>query len=138
ITCTISAAEALLYYRSSASIADLPTLLIPTSFNELFRQFAAVSLLRHHIAVIKSTGILTSCPSAYSLRMRLTPRLTLIRLALIRNPWSVGGGVSRPPYRYLCLHLLFYQGHEKSRPGFTPNRMRPYQYIFYHYNPWLP
>ena len=41
-------------------------------------------------------------------RLPLRSRLTLIRLTLIRNPWSCGGRVSRPPYRYLCLHLLFH------------------------------
>ena len=43
------------------------------------------------------------CP----VRVLLRPRLTLIRLALIRKPQSFGGRVSLPPYRYLCLHLLF-------------------------------
>ena len=43
----------------------------------------------------------------YPVRVRLRPRLTLIRLALIRNPWSFGVRVSHPHYRYLCLHLLF-------------------------------
>ena len=46
---------------------------IPTAFNELFRQFASVSLLRHRIAVIKSTGILTSCPSATPFGFTLGP-----------------------------------------------------------------
>ena len=41
-------------------------------------------------------------------RLCLRSRLTLIRLALIRKPWSFGGGVSRPPYRYSYLHLLFH------------------------------
>ena len=43
----------------------------------------------------------------YPLRVRLRPRLTLIRLTLIRKPWSFGVRVSHPHYRYLCLHLLF-------------------------------
>ena len=43
----------------------------------------------------------------YALRLRLRSRLTLIRLALIRKPWSFGVRVSHPHYRYLCLHLLF-------------------------------
>ena len=43
----------------------------------------------------------------YAVRLRLRPRLTLIRLALIRKPWSYGVRVSHPHYRYLCLHLLF-------------------------------
>ncbi len=36
---------------------------LPTSFNDLFRQAAAVSLLRHRITIIKSMGILTHYPS---------------------------------------------------------------------------
>ena len=40
-------------------------------------------------------------------RLRLRSGLTLIRLSLIRNPWSFGVRVSFPHYRYLCLHLLF-------------------------------
>ena len=47
-------------------------------------------------------------PIGLALRLILRTRLTLIRLALIRNPWSSGGRVSRPPSRYLCLHLLFH------------------------------
>ncbi len=61
------------------------------------------------------------------LRVSLRPRLTLIRLALIRKPWSFGGGVSHPPYRYLCLHLLFRKVHRISRPGFAPAGMLPYR-----------
>lgn len=60
-------------------------------------------------------------------RVSLRPRLTLIRLALIRKPWSFGGRVSHPPYRYLCLHLLFRKVHRLSRCGFTPAGMLPYQ-----------
>ena len=127
LTCAISAPEGLLYYRASAVPADLPTGPIPLPFNELFRQFAAVSLLRHHIAVINSTGILTRWPSAASLRMRLRSRLTLIRLALIRKPWSFGGRVSHPPYRYLCLHLLFHNLHTALPLCFPGDGMLPYQ-----------
>ena len=127
ITCSVSAAEALLYCRVSAHAADLPAARLPTPFNVLFRQYAAVPLLRHRIAVRKSTGILTGCPSAASVRMRLRSRLTLIRLALIRKPWSFGGRVSHPPYRYLCLHLLFHQVHHRSPCGFAPDGMLPYQ-----------
>src|SRR3712207_5591653 len=54
-----------------------------------------------------STGILTCCASELRFPSLLSPRLTLIRLTLIRNPESFGGRVSHPPYRYLCLHLLF-------------------------------
>ncbi len=58
-------------------------------------------------------------------RLPLRPRLTLIRLALIRNPWSFGGGGSRPPCRYLFLHLLFRGLHPPSRDGFCGDRNAP-------------
>ena len=54
----------------------------------------------------------------FALRLPLRSRLNLIRLALIRNPWSYGGGVSRTPYRYLCLHLLFPGLQRGSRHAF--------------------
>ena len=53
--------------------ADLPTLNITTRFNELFRQFAVLSLLRLPFAVQQSTGILTSCPSASPFGYTLGP-----------------------------------------------------------------
>ncbi len=59
-------------------------------------------------------------------RLTLRPRLTLIRLALIRKPRSIGVGVSRPHYRYSCLHLLFQLLHRASRPGFCAAGMLPY------------
>ena len=76
-------------------------------FNALFRQRAGVSLLRLSVAAAASSGILTASSIACASRLRLRSRLTLIRLALIRKPWSFGEGVSRPLYRYLYLHLLF-------------------------------
>ena len=92
----------------STRSADLPTNQLSTPFNQLFRQSAVVSLLRLHITQYISTGILTSSSIGIAIRLILRPRLTLIRLALIRKPWSFGGGVSRPPYRYSYLHLLFH------------------------------
>ena len=67
-------------------------------------------------------------PIGLALRLILRPRLTLIRLALIRNPWSFGGRVSRPPSRYLCLHLLFHPLQRASRPAFDANGMLPYRH----------
>ena len=58
----------------------------PTPFNQLFRQLAGPSHLRLHIAHIISTGILTGSSIGYAVRLPLRPRLTLIRLALIRKP----------------------------------------------------
>ena len=60
-------------------------------------------------------------------RARLRPRLTLIRLALIRNPWSYGGRVSRPPCRYLFPHLLFRSLQNPSRGPFCGAGMLPYR-----------
>ena len=96
-------------------------------FNGLFRQPAGVSLLRHPFAVTAGSGILTASSIAVASRLRLRSRLTLIRLALIRKPWSYGGKVSRLPYRYLCLHLLFNALQHASRHTFNAHRMLPYQ-----------
>ena len=103
-----SIARGLSILSASARQADLPTRRLPTSFNLRFRRQAGVSLLRLHIAPISSNGIFTVSSIGYAVRLRLRARLTLIRLALIRKPWSFGGGVSRPPYRYSYLHLLFH------------------------------
>jgi hypothetical protein len=60
------------------------------------------------------------------LRVILRARLTLIRLALIRKPWSIGGRVSRPPCRYLCLHLPFQPLQRTSPCAFNAVGMLPY------------
>ena len=52
------------------------------------------------------------------MRLTLRPRLTLIRLTLIRKPWSCGVRVTLPHYRYSCLHLLFHTLHNSSRNCF--------------------
>ena len=70
---TIHSPEGLWYYQASAQEADLPTSRIPTLFNEQFRLFAVLSLLRHPITVTVSTGILTSCPSTTPFGFALGP-----------------------------------------------------------------
>ena len=106
----VPSAEASRYCRSSADLTYLTVKPVPNCFNHLFRQMADVSLLRPRFAMLAGTGILTRCPSAAPplQRVRLRTRLTLIRLALIRNPWTSGVRVSHPHCRYLCLHLLFH------------------------------
>ena len=99
----------------------------PTPFNLPFRRQAALSRPRHRIAHGGSTGMLTRSAIGISVRMSLRSRLTLIRLALIRKPWSYGGRVSRPPCRYLCLHLLFQQLQHASRRAFSADGMLPYR-----------
>ena len=48
---------------------------IPTSFNELFRQFADVSLLRPSLTLYTGNGILTICPSDSPFGYSLGPDL---------------------------------------------------------------
>jgi hypothetical protein len=78
LTFSINSAEASSYYWVSASCADLPTLLIPTPFNVLFRQDAELSLLLLPIAHYGSTGILTSWPSATPFGFVLGPDLPAV------------------------------------------------------------
>ena len=59
---------------------------LPTPFNLLFRQEAAVSLLRRRITRIVSDGILTVSSIGLALRLILRTRLTLNRLTLFRKP----------------------------------------------------
>ncbi len=113
------------YCPVSARAVDLPAARMPTRFNALFRQRAGVSLLRLHIAHHGSNGMLTVSSIGFALRLCLRSRLTLIRLALIRNPWSYGEGVSRPLCRYLYLHLLFRSLQRGSRPAFCGCRNAP-------------
>ena len=79
-----------------------------------------------------SIGMLTDYPSAAppSQRDHLRPRLTLIRLTLIRKPWSYGVRVSRPHYRYLCLHFLFQSLQQALRPTFDATGMLSYRSAF--------
>ena len=98
----------------------------PTPFNRLFRQPAGLSLLRLHVAPSGSDGIFTVSSIGLAVRLCLRSRLTLIRLALIRKPWSFGGRVSRPPYRYSYLHLLFHALQQRSSSIFNAHGMLPY------------
>ena len=102
----------------STVTADLPAMSLSTPFNLLFRQQARVSLLRLLVTPYHSNGILTVSAIGCAVRLRLRARLTLIRLALIRNPWSFGERGSRPLYRYLYLHLLFHHLQHSSRKTF--------------------
>ena len=58
-------------------------------------------------------------------RVVLRSRLTLIRLTLIRNPWSSGVNVSHIHYRYLCLHLLFLTLQQPSQVIFAAVKNAP-------------
>ena len=103
-------------------------------FNVLFRQHAGVSLLRRSVAVNRGDGILTVSAIGCASRLYLRTRLTLIRLALIRKPWSYGEEVSHLLYRYLCLHLLFQNLQLRSTAIFYGAGMLPYQYYISQYS----
>ena len=90
----------------------------PTPFNPLFRQWAAVSLLRLRVRRTVSDGILTVSSIGLAARLILRTRLTLNRLTLFRKPWSFGERESHPLYRYLYLHLLFQTLQNTSRCAF--------------------
>ena len=111
------------------SSADLPTLSASTPFNRLFRQSAGLSLFRLHITLYASKGILTFSSIGLAFRLILRSRLTLIRLALIRNPQSSGEGVSRPLYRYLYLHLLFQTLQYALRHAFNADWNAPLPFL---------
>ncbi len=104
----------------------LPLQYLPP-FNGLFRQAAAVSLLRLRIARTGSSGMLTASSIGSGHRLLLRARLTRGRTASPRKPWSFGGGESHPPYRYSCLHLLFRTLQRPSRDAFSADGMLPYR-----------
>ena len=64
-------------------------------------------------------------PIDYPLRARLRGRLTLLRLALSRNPWSFGERASHPLCRYSCQHSHFRYLHRRLPFGFTGLRNAP-------------
>ena len=89
----------------------------------------SVSRRRCHFSVSASPVGFTCSAIGLAVRLSLRARLTLIRLALIRKPWSFGGQVSRLPYRYLYLHLLFHLLQNASRRAFGADGMLPYRHM---------
>jgi hypothetical protein len=61
---------------------------------------------QQHLRSVTSSwpGTINPVPIDYASRPRLRGRLTLLRLALSRNPWTFGEGVSHPLCRYSCHH----------------------------------
>ena len=58
-------------------------------------------------------------------RVHLRIRLNLIRLTLIRNPWSFGEEVFHFLNRYSCLHFLFSTLQRSLRIAFTADENAP-------------
>jgi hypothetical protein len=65
--------------------------------------------VRQHPRSVTSSwpGNINPVPIDYAFRPRLRGRLTLLRLALSRNPWTFGERVSHPLCRYSCQHSRF-------------------------------
>jgi hypothetical protein len=97
-------------YTLQRTIPSVRGLVTPSSSHSSNCQYRNINLL--------SIGI--------SFRINLRARLTLIRLTLIRKPWSFGVRVSHPHYRYLCLHLLFQSLQHALRHIFAATGMLPY------------
>ena len=70
--------------------------------------------LTSSVTTIRSRNI-NRVPIDYGFRPRLRGRLTLLRLALSRNPWAFGDSVSHTVYRYSCQHSHFRYLHLPSR-----------------------
>ena len=64
-------------------------------------------------------GNINPFPIAYGFRPRLRGRLTLSRLALLRNPQAYGDRVSHPVYRYSCPHKHFQDLHPSFPSSFN-------------------
>ena len=131
ITPAVRSAEASRYYQVRDRPGDLPPGLpytLQRAFPSARGAVTAPSLLRLHAGCWNVDQL--SIGSA--LRLPLRPRLTLNRLSLFRKPWSSGVRVSRPHYRYLCLHLLFHTLQQPSRTTFGAYGMLPYRSL----NPW--
>ena len=65
-------------------------------------------------------------PIDYAFRPRLRGRLTLLRLALSRNPWNFGDRVSHSVYRYSCQHSHFCTLQNRSPTSFAAYRTLRY------------
>ena len=92
-------------------------------------QRAFPSARSHH--VLPSLLMLCGCRNINLLsigcpvRVHLRIRLNLIRLTLIRNPWSFGEDVFHILNRYLCLHFLFSTLQRSLRIAFAADENAP-------------
>src|SRR4029077_13973694 len=73
---------------------------------------------------------------AYACRPRLRSRLTLSRLALLRNPWTFGGGVSHPSFVTHASILTSQRSTAGLRRRFTALGTLPYHSTLRR-SPWL-
>ena len=114
------------YYQVRDLPAGLPAGMpytLQRTFPSVRGSFTSPSLLRVHAG----RWNVDQLSIGLAFRLILRSRLTLNRLSLFRKPWSSGGRVFHPPYRYLCLHLLFRPLQPASRRAFGANGMLPYR-----------
>jgi hypothetical protein len=110
----------------------LPNLYLhPSTYYSVSTQTFHFSVTPSHICRYMNINMLSI---GFSFRIHLRSRLTLIRLALIRKPWSFGVRVFHPHYRYLCLHLLFQTLQHVLRHIFDATGMLPYLLIIHQYH----
>ena len=127
------APEGAVYCQASAGTVDLPAAPLPLPFNvrpSVRGCVTSPSPRRLSCGYRNLHRLSIGC----ALRLLLRSRLTLIRLALIRNPWSFGEGVSRPLCRYLYLHLLFFAVQNTLRYSFCPAKNAPLPIALTHYS----
>ena len=106
IACAIRSPVGSRYFRVSVALPPL---------NRPFRPPAAVSLPGLPFPPSRRLRILDRISIGYPSRVSLRPRLTLIRLALIRNPWAVGARVLP---RVVVTHAyIFFSGRSSGPPG---------------------
>ena len=73
---------------------------------------------------------LNRIPIRFPPRVSVRPRLTLIRLALFRNPWAFGARVSLARCRFVVTHAYIFFSRRSSIPPGTPSppaSMLPYR-----------
>ena len=113
------------YFQVSALEVDLPAPVNAYALQPAIPSAGGTATTASPHRPYRQYGNVNPSAIGFSLRMSLRTRLTLIRLALIRKPWSFGEGVSRPLYRYLYLHLLFQTLQRGSRPAFDADWNAP-------------
>ena len=127
IRTAVRSAEAPRYFHLQEQQADLPTCL-PYKLQRAYPSARGSSTSPSLLRIFSGCWNINQLSIGFALRLILRTRLTLNRLSLFRKPWSSGGRVFHPPYRYLCLHLLFRTLQTGSRPPFGAYGMLPYQY----------
>ena len=83
------------------------------------------NLLRPHIALQKSAGILTCFPSTTHFCLALGADSPCADERCARKPWAFGVGAFHPHYRYSCQHSHFRYLQRTSQSTFAGVRNAP-------------